>query len=153
MNDRDDDSWFDIFHLIYFCKTLLGCLFLPPHNALWDEDIPINLWQLSGVKIVNQRGGAYSNKQQSLGEAICGFPRLNHILIIHECWELGDSLPVKMRKWANFQPFDCSDIGIVCQGHSTLTLPVYYSAPPWGQLVQLVVLMVSGFRVRGSSFT
>ena len=27
-----------------------------------------------------------------------------------------------------------------CQGHSTLTLPVYYSAPSQGQLVQLVVL-------------
>ena len=27
-----------------------------------------------------------------------------------------------------------------CQGHSTLTLPVYYSAPSQGQLVQLAVL-------------
>ena len=27
-----------------------------------------------------------------------------------------------------------------CQGHSTLTLPVHYSAPSQGQLVQLVVL-------------
>ena len=28
----------------------------------------------------------------------------------------------------------------VCQGHSTPTLPVYYSAPSQGQLVQLAVL-------------
>ena len=27
-----------------------------------------------------------------------------------------------------------------CQGHSTLTLPVHYSAPSQGQLVQLAVL-------------
>ena len=28
----------------------------------------------------------------------------------------------------------------ICQGHSTLMLPVYYSAPSQGQLVQLAVL-------------
>ena len=31
-------------------------------------------------------------------------------------------------------------IDVLCQGHSTLTLPVHYSAPSQGQLVQLVVL-------------
>ena len=30
--------------------------------------------------------------------------------------------------------------GQICQGHSTLTLPVHYSAPSQGQLVQLAVL-------------
>ena len=30
--------------------------------------------------------------------------------------------------------------GCGCQGHSTPTLPVYYSAPSQGQLVQLAVL-------------
>ena len=37
----------------------------------------------------------HSNKQWSPEEAICDLPPLHEILIVHERWELGDSLPVK----------------------------------------------------------
>lgn len=48
--------WLNIFHLIYFRETLSGRLFLPPRNALRDEDKPINLWESLRVKCVGQKG-------------------------------------------------------------------------------------------------
>ena len=42
--------------------------------------------------------------------------------------------------WLVLCPFPCN-VFVMCQGHSTLVLPVYYSAPLQGQLVRLAVLI------------
>ena len=48
----------------------------------------------------------YSDKQRSPEEAVRDLPALHEVLIIHERWELGNSLPVEPGKGAALQLFN-----------------------------------------------
>ena len=59
-----------------------------------------------------EREGTYSDEQRSLEKPVGNLSRLNHILVIQERWELGDTLPIKACERTILQFFNRSDNGI-----------------------------------------
>jgi len=55
----------------------------------------------------------YGDKQRPSEEAIRDLPPLHEILIIHEQWELGNSVLVKASERATLHPFNCPGFGMM----------------------------------------
>ena len=121
-------------------KHNISLYILPPHTTHRLQPLDVGVfgplqrrWQERCDEVINNTGNEIA-KSEFIREYMGVHDGVFTGELIQSAWKSSGIWP------PNPNQFTEEDFAPSCQGHSTLTLPAYYSAPSQGQLVRLAVL-------------